>query len=339
MRELEREYEGPKGRIAPWLSGPMLKSRPLYARVLVAALLINCFALVTAMFTMTVYDRIVPNNATGSLVGLTIGLGLVLVFDFILKLLRGYFVDLAGARVDRDIGKAIFGRILALRLDLSRHSTGGLAGLVREIETLRDFFASATITALVDVPFTIITLTVIALIGGWLVLVPLVMIPLVILSALATQPMMRRLASQSLDEALGKQSVLVETIGSLETVKSANAGDMLGKRWDEAMVGHANVSLRQRLAANLTTTIATSADDGLYRDRHLRGVRHRQPKPDDGWTHCLFVAGRAGSGTAGRNRHAVDAHPRCADRLPADRRDDGNAQRRPRRNGSGPDAT
>jgi ATP-binding cassette subfamily C protein LapB len=295
LRELEREDGEPTRRIAPWLSGPMLKSRPLYARVLVAALLINCFALVTAMFTMTVYDRIVPNNATGSLVGLTIGLALVLVFDFVLKLLRGYFVDLAGARVDRDIGKTIFERILALRLDLSRHSTGGLAGLVREIETLRDFFASATITALVDVPFTLITLTVIALIGGWLVLVPLVMIPMVVISALATQPMMRRLASQSLDEALGKQSVLVETIGSLETVKSANAGDMLGKRWDEAMVGHANVSLRQRLAANLTTTIATSAQTMAYTGIVIFGVFAiaDQRLTMGGLIACSLLAGRA----------------------------------------------
>ena len=295
MADLEHESDGPKPRIAPWLSGPLKKSRPLYIRVLVAALLINCFALVTALFTMTVYDRIVPNNATESLIGLAIGLGIVLVFDFVLKLLRSYFVDIAGARVDRDIGRAIFERILALRLDLSRHTTGGLAGLVREIETLRDFFASATITAMVDVPFTIITLLVIAMIGGWLVMVPLVMIPIVILAALATQPAMRRLSSQALDEALGKQAVLVETIGSLETVKSSNAGDMLSKRWDEAMKGHAGVSLRQRLTANLATTVAGSAQTMAYTGMVIFGVFAiaDQSLTMGGLIACSILAGRA----------------------------------------------
>lgn len=295
MADLEHEEYDTKTRIAPWLSEPLKKSRPLYMRVLVAAFLINCFALVTALFTMTVYDRIVPNNATESLIGLAVGLGIVLIFDFVLKLLRAYFVDIAGARVDRDIGKAIFERILALRLDLSRHTTGGLAGLVREIETLRDFFASATITALVDVPFTIITLAVIAMVGGWLVLVPIVMIPLVILSAIATQPAMRRLSSQSLDEALGKQAVLVETIGSLETVKSSNAGDMLSHRWEEAMKGHANVSLRQRLTANLATTIAGSAQTMAYTGMVIFGVFAiaEQNLTMGGLIACSILAGRA----------------------------------------------
>ena len=295
MADLEHEADGPKPRIARWLSDPLKKSRPLYMRVILAAFLINCFALVTALFTMTVYDRIVPNNATGSLIALAIGLGIVLVFDFVLKLLRSYFVDIAGARVDRDIGRAIFERILALRLDLSRHTTGGLAGLVREIETLRDFFASATITALVDVPFTIITLAVIAMIGGWLVMVPLVMIPLVILAALATQPAMRRLSSEALDEALGKQAVLVETIGSLETVKSSNAGDMLSKRWDDAMIGHSGVSLRQRLTANLATTVAGSAQTMAYTGMVIFGVFAiaDQTLTMGGLIACSILAGRA----------------------------------------------
>src|SRR5687768_5938659 len=170
--------EPPKGRMAEWLAGPLRKNRSIYIKVGLAAAMINMFALVTSLFTMTVYDRVVPNNAFDSLVGLSIGLGIVLIFDFVLKLVRAYFVDVAGARIDRDIGKAIFKKILAMRFDLGRSSTGGLAGLVREIETLRDFFASATLTALVDLPFIVITLAVIALIGGWIVLVPALMIPL-----------------------------------------------------------------------------------------------------------------------------------------------------------------
>ena len=281
--------------MADWLREPLLANKRLYLKVCLAAAMINFFALVIALFTMTVYDRVVPNNAFDSLIGLTIGLFFVLVFDFVLKLLRSYFVDVAGARVDRDVGKAIFQRILDLRLDQGRHSTGGLAGLVREIETLRDFFTSATLTTLVDLPFIIVTLSVVALIGGWLVMVPLVLIPIVVIAALMTQPMMGRLASRTLGQALGKQAVLVETIGSLETVKSANAGAMLGKRWDEAMKGHAEASLSQRLTSNVSINIATSVQTMAYTGIVVFGVFQisDQSLTMGGLIACSILAGRA----------------------------------------------
>ncbi|MBS0474997.1 MAG: type I secretion system permease/ATPase [Proteobacteria bacterium] len=266
------DVEVPKGRIAPWLAGPLRKNRAIYTRVAVAAAMINVFSLITSLFTMTVYDRVVPNNATDSLVGLTIGLALILVFDFALKLLRAYFVDVAGARIDRDIGKSIFQQILDMRLDLGRSSTGGLAGLVREIETLRDFFASATLTALVDLPFIFITLAVIAMIGGNIVWVPIMLIPIVIGTALLSQPVMQKLSAETLGEALGKQAVLVETIGSLETVKSANAGAMLSERWDRAVMGHAGVSLRQRLISTISINMAGTMQTVAYTGVVIFGV-------------------------------------------------------------------
>lgn len=288
------EIEMPQGRLAPWLSEPLQSNRPIYMKVALAAALINFFALVTALFTMTVYDRVVPNNATDSLIGLTIGLGIILLFDFGLKLLRAYFVDVAGARIDRDIGKAIFNQILDMRMDLGRHSTGGLSALVREIDTLRDFFASATITALVDLPFIILTLGVIALIGGWIAFIPMAMIPIVVIAALSTQPLMRKLSAQTLGQALGKQSVLVETIGSLETVKSANAGPILSRRWDSAVRDHAGASLRQRVVSNLSITIAGTAQTMAYTGVIIFGVFAiaDQTLTMGGLIACSILAGR-----------------------------------------------
>ncbi|MFZ9396283.1 MAG: type I secretion system permease/ATPase [Erythrobacter sp.] len=288
------KVEMPKGRMAEWLARPLRSNRSIYLKVGVAAALINIFALITALFTMTVYDRVVPNNATDSLIALTIGLGLVLLFDFGLKLLRAYFVDVAGARIDRDIGKSIFDHILEMRMDAGRQSTGGLAALVREIETLRDFFASATITALVDLPFIVITLAVIALIGGWIVMVPLLMIPLVVGAALISQPVMRRLSSETLGEALTKQAVLVETIGSLETVKAANASGILTRRWDEAVSGHAGASLRQRIVSNISVTIAGTAQTMAYTGVVIVGVFAiaNQSLTLGGLIACSILAGR-----------------------------------------------
>ncbi|WP_225899755.1 type I secretion system permease/ATPase [Croceicoccus gelatinilyticus] len=288
------QIELPRGRMAEWLSKPLRANRGIYTKVALAAAMINLFALITALFTMTVYDRVVPNNAMDSLIGLSIGLVIILLFDFVLKILRAYFVDVAGARVDRDIGKAIFDRILQMRMDIGKRSTGGLSGLVREIDTLRDFFASATITALVDLPFIIITLTVIALIGGWLVLVPLAMIPIVVIAALATQPLMRRLSAETLSGQLGKQSVLVETIGNIETVKSANAGPILSRRWDTAVTDHAGASLRQRLVSTIPINIAGTAQTTAYTGVVIFGVFAiaNQSLTMGGLIACSILAGR-----------------------------------------------
>jgi ATP-binding cassette subfamily C protein LapB len=271
------------------------KNRAIYTKVGLAAAMINFFALVTSLFTMTVYDRVVPNNATDSLIGLTIGLAIVVIFDFALKLLRAYFVDVAGARIDRDIGRSIFQQILDMRLDLGKGSTGGLAGLVREIETLRDFFASATLTALVDLPFIFITLAVMAWIGGWIVMVPVVLIPLVVITGLLSQPVMNRLAAESLGEALGKQAVLVETIGSLETVKSANAGAMLSERWDRAVMGHAGASLRQRVVSTISINMAGTAQTLAYTGVVIFGVYAiaEGTLTMGGMIACSILAGRA----------------------------------------------
>ena len=117
----------PPAKFAAWLVEPMRRNKATYIKVALAAAMINVFGLVTSLFTMTVYDRVLPNNATDSLIALSIGLAIVIIFDFLLRTLRAYFVDIAGAQVDREIGGHLFERILAIRLELKKGSTGSLA--------------------------------------------------------------------------------------------------------------------------------------------------------------------------------------------------------------------
>jgi ATP-binding cassette, subfamily C, bacterial LapB len=285
----------PKPRFAPWLIEPMRRNRGIYSKVALAAVMINIFGLVTSLFTMTVYDRVIPNNATSSLIALSIGLGIVVVFDFMLKMLRSYFVDIAGASIDREVGETLFQRLLALRLELKKGSTGALTGLMRELEALRDFFASATLTAVVDLPFIILTLIVIWIIGGMVVLVPALMVPLVIIVGALTQPAMDRLSAQAMGEGLLKQSVLVETIGGLETVKAAGAGPLLASRWDKALDQHSRSSLRQRLIASIGITTATTAGTLSYAGVVIVGVGMiaDQSLTMGGLIACSILAGRA----------------------------------------------
>ncbi|MEG3179662.1 type I secretion system permease/ATPase [Sphingomonas sp. LT1P40] len=268
----EHLVEDPKPRFAPWLLEPMRRNSATYWKVALAAALVNIFTLLTSLFSMIVYDRVLPNNAISSLIGLTIGLIIILVFDFILKMLRAYFVDIAGADIDRDVGGNVFGRLLAMRLELKKGSTGAMAGLMRELEAIRDFFASATLLAVVDVPFILLTLVVIALIGGPVALVPAILVPLVILVGWLTQPALDRLTAQSMREGLVKQSVLVETIGGLETVKAAGAGPLLAGRWMDAVEHQSDSSMRQRMVAAIATTFAGSAGVIAYSGIVIVGV-------------------------------------------------------------------
>ena len=282
-------------RIAAWLREPLRRNRSIYLRVALAATFINLFALATSLFTMVVYDRVLPNNATDSLIALAIGLGIVIVFDFVLKMLRGYFTDFAGARIDRDVGARVFEQITTMRLDRRRNSTGALAAIMRELESLRDFFASATVTAIVDVPFILLILAVIAIIGGPVVFVPVAMIPLVLLAGWLSYPAMDRLGAGSLREGMHKQSVLVETIGALETVKAAGSSAMLGERWDKAVTDHADLSLRHRLTSLIALTFAQSAQMISYAGVVIVGVGliAERELSLGGLIACSILAGRA----------------------------------------------
>nr|WP_310522285.1 type I secretion system permease/ATPase [Polymorphobacter sp.] len=251
-------------RSGDWLRAPLWANRGLFGQVALAATLINIFALATSLFSMTVYNKVVPNNAVDTMTALLIGIGFVLGFDLMLRTLRGYFVDVAGQNIDRALGEAIFDRLLGMRLADRTGSNGAFAGLLREFETLREFFASATVVALVDVPFILLFLAVIFWVAPPLALVPVLAIPIVLGVAWASQPILDRLSQASLAEGLNKQGVIVETIAGLETIKTSRAGPMLAARWRAAVAHHAALSLRQRLVSGLAINIAATAQNVVY---------------------------------------------------------------------------
>lgn len=259
-------------RFAPWLLEPMLRNKATYLKVALAAAMVNIFGLTTSLFTMTVYDRVVPNNAFSSLAALAIGMAVVIVFDFLLRVLRAYFLDLAGANIDQDVGGNVFDRLTAIRLDKKRGSTGALTGMMRELEMLREFFASATISSMVDVPFIALTLTLIAVIGGPIVFVPMTAIAIILGVGVFSRPVLDRLAAQSVSEGLVKQTVLVETVGALEMVKTSGAEPLLGRRWKRAVRHHSRFTRRQRLVSTIATTTATSTNTLSYAATVVAGV-------------------------------------------------------------------
>ena len=263
-RDAEREADATTGRArAHWFWGALSANRWAYAQVAIAAITTNILALIASLFTMVVYDRILPSAATESLFALTVGVGLALVFDFLVRTLRAAFIDQAGQRADLDMGQDIFDHLLKIQMQARRGSVGSVSATMREFETLRDFFTSATMVALVDLPFVVIFLAAIYLLAGPLVIVPALAVPVVLLVGVAVQPALSRLSDQMLGEGQAKQSVLVETLSGIETVKATGAERRLRARWAEAMARQSSLGVRSRsvtqFAINATGFIQQAA--------------------------------------------------------------------------------
>ena len=228
----QREKENIGGH---WFFSAFKKSKWLYIQVMIAAMVSNFLSLTTSLFTMTVYDRIIPNGAFESLIALSIGVVIALGFDFLIKSLRARFIDTASKRADLEISRRLFDRILRLTPVEQRQKTGAMAGTVREFETLREFFNSSTLVILIDLPFVFFFIYVIYLIAGPLAYVPLAAVPMVIIVGLGIQPFLARITKGSVESGMNKQAVLVETLNGLETVNATGSGKLMRKRYEEAL--------------------------------------------------------------------------------------------------------
>ena len=241
-----------------WFWGSFQQSRWLYTQVLVAAAVSNFLGLSTSLFIMVVYDRVVPNEAIESLIALTIGVLIALGFDFLIKTLRGNFIDRAGQKADARMSRLIFDKLLNMQLDKRKDKSGALASVVREFETLREFFTSATLVAVVDLPFIFFFIWVIWLIAGPLAFVPLIAVPLVIVAGLVIQPLLARIAAGSMETGMSKQGVLVETLNGLETVQATGSGRLMRKRFEEAAASQSELGLKNRLLSQFAINSAAS---------------------------------------------------------------------------------
>lgn len=241
-----------------WFWGSLKQSKWLYAQVLVAAAVSNFLGLSTALFIMVVYDRVVPNEAIESLIALTVGVLVALGFDFLIKSLRASFVDKAGKRADLRMSRLIFDKILMMNLEKRSKKSGALASIVREFESLRDFFTSATLVTVVDLPFIFFFIWVISLISGPLALIPIIAVPLVIVIGLGIQPFLARITSGSMETAQSKQAVLVETLNGLETVQATGSGRLMRKRFEEAAASQSDLGLKSRILSQFAINSAAS---------------------------------------------------------------------------------
>lgn len=244
-----------------WFWGTITSAWPIYAEVVLAALMINLFALASPLFVMNVYDRVVPNQAIETLWALSIGVITVFLFDFLLRTLRGYFVDTAGKAADIKLASMIFEQVLSIKMATKPGSAGAFANNLREFETLRDFFTSATLVAVIDLPFVLLFVAIVWLIGGPIAIIPAIAIPTVIAVGLLVQLPLKHVTRQTFKEAAQKHGLLVESINGLETIKSAGAEGQIQRRWEQFVGATAQSTTKARFYAAFGVNIAALAQN------------------------------------------------------------------------------
>ncbi len=240
-----------------WFWGTLARAWPLYTEVAIASVLVNAFTVLAPLFSMNVYDRVVPNKALDTFWVLAVGVMIMYLFDLGLKLLRGYFIDVAGRRADIALSSGLFEQVMGMRLDAGRQSVGSLANNLREFESLREFFTSATMVTLIDLPFVVLFIMVIGLVGGWqMALVPLVAIPLVVGVGVALQAPLRNRIRRVYQASETKNATLIETLSAIETVKALGAASRQQRRWEEVVGFVATEGLGTRLISSFAVNFS-----------------------------------------------------------------------------------
>lgn len=229
-----------------WFWGTLRNSKRIYQEVILAAVMINLFALTSPLYVMNVYDRVVPNSAWATLWVLSVGAVVVYLFDFLIKGLRAHFLDVAGRKADIKISAQLFEQMMGMTMTARPASAGVMASNMREFEGLRDFFTSATMVAMIDLPFTVLFIALVAVIGGPIALIPLVAVPLVIVMGLFLQKPLQKITRESLNESALKNALLFETISGLETIKMQAAEGHIQRRWEELTVKASATSVKMR---------------------------------------------------------------------------------------------
>jgi ATP-binding cassette subfamily C protein LapB len=300
---------------AHWFWSVFRTLRGFYLDSTLAAMLINLLALATSMFSMNVYDRVIPNAALHSLWVLALGVTLAGLLELGLRTMRGYLVDVAGKKADLLLSSRIFKQALNLRAQDRPASSGQFAGQLREFESVRDFVSSTTLVTLSDVPFVIVFLCVIGFFGGPLVWVPIVGAVLVFLAGWASQWPIRESIERYQYESAQKLGFMVETLERLEQIRAMGAEPRMQSRWERISATTARSAMSSRLVSAITLNFTQFVQQACNTALIVWGVYLilEGRLTAGGLIGCTILAGRAlgplaqVAGLLTRYQHAVGA--------------------------------
>ena len=242
-----------KGADGHWFWGVIRRHRGLYRDVLLAAFLINLFAVAMPLFVMNVYDRVVPNHATDTLWMLAAGIVLVMCADAALRMMRGWFIDMAASRTDITLSATIMERVLGMKMTERPASIGSFASGLQAFESVRSFIGSATVVGFIDLPFVLLFTLVMGLISWPLVIPVLIGIALVLLYTAGVQHKMHQLSEQSMQASAQRNAVLVESLVGLETLKTLGAEGRMQSLWEKTTLLLSRTSVKMRMLSGSVT--------------------------------------------------------------------------------------
>ena len=240
-----------------WFWGTLKRSKKIYFDVVIASFIINLFVLASPLFTMNVYDRVVPNNAVETLWVLALGVSVVYGIDLFLKFVRSYFLEIAGKKSDIIMSSILFERVMDMKFSNKPKSVGSFASNLKEFDTVRNFFSSASLAAIVDLPFALIFLIVTYFIGSYLVLVPIVIMIAILCYTFFIKDPLQNAIKSTFEASAMKNGILIESLSSLETIKTLGASGHVQWHWEEATGEIANRSIKSKIITTSITTVTS----------------------------------------------------------------------------------
>ena len=277
IQEMERDYLGYAFLLRPitmttdrvaaaggvpgkhWFWSVVRRFGANYRHVALAALIVNLLALAAPLFTMNVYDRVVPNGAIPSLIALAIGLGLSILFDFILRTVRARIIDVTGKKIDVVLAAEIFEHILSIKMAQRPQSVGILANQMRDFDSVRDFFTSGTVVSATDLLFALIFIVVLFIIAGPLAWIPMTMLPLMVLVGVLLQRPLNGAVNRLQAESSARHGVLVESLSYIETVRASGAEAKMQNAWERSVAATARSGEDVHFWSTLSLTAASTA--------------------------------------------------------------------------------
>lgn len=256
------EYEDDSGKkridfgsLKHWFWSSLGFSKQIYKDVIVASILINLFVLATPLFTMNVYDRVIPNNATETLIVFVVGILIVFVLDAVLKFTRSYFLEIASKKSDIIMSSIIFERVLDINLASHPRSVGSFANNIKSFDSLRGFLTNSTMSVLIDFPFALLFLAIIYYIAGVLVLAPIFVIIIIVIYALNVKTPLQESIKATYEASAKKNGILIEALQNIETLKTHSLAGTLQYEWEESTAEIASKSLRSKLISASIPTV------------------------------------------------------------------------------------
>jgi ATP-binding cassette subfamily C protein LapB len=240
-----------------WFWDTIKLSKNIYRDVLIASVVINIFVLAAPLFTMNVYDRVVPNSAIETMWVLAIGIIVVYFLDMVLKLMRTYFLEIAGKKSDVIMSSILFEKVMNLKMAVRPKSVGSFASNLKEFESIRAFFTSSTVSTIIDLPFIAIFLAVTYYISGPIVIIPILIMCLIVIYSLLVRKPLQQSVESTYAAAAQKNAILIESLNNLETIKILGTGGHAQYHWEEASGEIANRGLKSRLLSASITTVTS----------------------------------------------------------------------------------